>query len=365
MRNFAQTFLLVLLWGTAHAEVAVPTWTQPVIDLTGTLTQQQVLALNQRLAEMEQRKGAQIGILIVPSTKPESLFQFTLRVFESWKPGRKGVDDGILFTVAKQDGTVFIMTGYGMEGPLPDARVKDIVSDIVLPRLKRGEFYGGIDAGVSALIAVVESEPLPPPEHSSARCFSVTPKNGVAIPPWTQPVIDLTDTLDPVRLQALNERLAAFEYRKGAQIGVLIVPSSQPEDIAQFTTRVCSTWKLGRDGVDDGVILAVAKDYKQLNITVGPGLDKYLDYATLSQILNQIISPNLMVGEFDAGINDGVDAIMKVIDKAPLPPPDHSWLASISRNLKAWFKQYFGETILIFLFGIVGGYFYARRRKAD
>lgn len=366
MRNFALVILLILLCGTAHAEVAIPPWTQYAIDLTGTLTPQQLQALNQRLAALEARKGAQIGVLIVPTTRPEAHFQFTMRVFESWKPGRKGIDDGLLLMVAKNDDYYFLMTGYGMEGAVPDVKARHIVTDIIIPRVKSAGYYAGIDAGLSALIEIVDKEPLPPPvrDHSSDECSGEKPPGGVAIPPWTQHVIDLDGALDPGRLQALNRRLEAYEYRKGAQIGVLIVPTSYPESIEQFAMRVCGTWKLGRDGVDDGVLVTMSRDDKQLNITVGRGLEKVLDNAKLAQILNEIIAPNLMLSEFDAGIGEGVEAIIKVVDTVPLTPPDHSLMASVSRNFTPYFEKYFGVFILISLFGIVVLHRYTSRLKS-
>lgn len=367
MKILAQVILLMLLCGAVHAEVAIPPWTQYAIDLTGTLTPQQLQALNQRLAALEARKGAQIGVLIVPTTRPETTVQFATRVFESWKPGRKGIDDGLLVVLAKNDSYCLIMTGYGMEGAVPDVKAMHIVMDIIWPSVKRAGYYAGLNAGLSALIEIVDKEPLPPPvrDHSSDECSGEKPPGGVDIPLWTQHVIDLDGALDPGRLQALNRRLEAYEYRKGTQIGVLIVPTSYPESIGQFAMRVCGTWKLGRDGVDDAVLVTMSRDDKQLNITVGRGLEKSLDNAKLAQILNEIITPNLMLSEFDAGIGEGVEAIIKVVDTVPLPPPDHSLMASISRNFIPYLERYFGVFILITLIGIVVVYRYTSRPKAE
>jgi uncharacterized membrane protein YgcG len=368
MRNIVLTILLVLLCKAAFADVAIPPWTQPVIDLTGTLSPQQTQALNQRLAAFEARKGAQIGVLIVPTTQPETVFQYGMRVFDTWKLGRKGVDDGLLWVISADNGRWHILTGYGLEGVLPDAMVRRVAEESIDPYFNRGEIYTGIEKGVKALMKVVESEPLPPPsiEHASVDCPSVVrPKNALAIPPWTQPVIDLADTLEPGQLGALNKRLKAFEYRKGTQIGMLIVPTTEPENIAQFTMRVCADWKLGRDGVGDGVVMTIDKESKQFYITVGHGLDKVLDNAKLQQILNETIVPNLMIGEFNAGIVGAMDAIMKVVDTIPLPPPDHSSMTSISRRLSPYFDKIFGVFILIAMFVIVVMYRKTKQLKRD
>lgn len=111
----ARIFLLALLLaGVAHAEVAVPTLTARVTDLTATLNAQQIQALEARLAAFETQKGAQIAVLIIPTTQPETIEQFGIRVAEAWKLGRKGVDDGALLLVAKNDHTLRIEVGYGL-----------------------------------------------------------------------------------------------------------------------------------------------------------------------------------------------------------------------------------------------------------
>src|SRR3990172_8613367 len=165
MKSLAQLILLalLLLCGAAQAEVAVPPLTQRVTDLTSTLDAQQIQTLASRLAEFEANKGAQLAVLIVPTTQPESIEQFGIRVVEAWKLGRKGVDDGALLLVAKDDRTLRIEVGYGLEGVIPDAIAKRIVSEIIVPRFREGDFAGGIRAGVEQMIRLVDGEPLPPP----------------------------------------------------------------------------------------------------------------------------------------------------------------------------------------------------------
>ncbi len=167
-RFWTQFLLLVLLIGSAQAEVAVPTLGQRVTDLTSTLDAAQTRALEAKLAAFEASKGSQIAILLVPSTQPETIEQFGIRVVDSWKLGRKGVDDGALLLVAKDDRKLRIEVGYGLEGALNDATAKRIVSEIIGPDFKRGEFYAGIDAGVDAIIKIVGGEPLPPPARAAS-----------------------------------------------------------------------------------------------------------------------------------------------------------------------------------------------------
>lgn len=160
--------LALLLSGVARAEVAVPQLTQRVTDLTATLDAQQTQTLEARLADFEAKKGTQLAVLIVPTTQPESIEQFGIRVVEKWKLGRKGVDDGALLIVAKDDRALRIEVGYGLEGVLNDATANRIIEEIIVPNFKRGEFYAGIESGMAAMMQLVRGEPLPPPTQRAS-----------------------------------------------------------------------------------------------------------------------------------------------------------------------------------------------------
>ena len=165
---FLWMWLALLFTGAAQAEVAVPPLAHRVTDLTSTLDAQQAQALEARLAAFEAKKGAQLAVLLVPTTQPETIEQYGIRVAETWKLGRKGVDDGALLLVAKEDRALRIEIGYGLEGALNDATAKRIVAEIITPYFRRGEFYAGIDAGIAAMMKVIEGEPLPPPKRAAA-----------------------------------------------------------------------------------------------------------------------------------------------------------------------------------------------------
>ena len=159
-----RVLLGLLVAFAAWAQVAVPPYSAPVVDQTGTLTREQQAALSRMLQEFEARKGSQIAVLLVPTTAPEEIEQYSIRVGEQWKAGRKNVDDGAILVVAKNDRAVRIEVGYGLEGALPDATANRIIREAILPRFREGDFYGGITAGVDRMIRVVDGEPLPAPE---------------------------------------------------------------------------------------------------------------------------------------------------------------------------------------------------------
>ncbi|MDE2149539.1 MAG: YgcG family protein [Gammaproteobacteria bacterium] len=154
--------------GAASAEVAVPPVAR-VTDLTGTLSAAQQQTLSGKLAAFERGKGSQIAVLIVPTTRPETIEQYGIRVADAWKLGRKDVDDGLILLVAKDDHRLRIEVGYGLEGAVPDAIANRVIDEIIAPRFKRGDFYSGIDAGVDALIKIIDGEPLPPPRPAHVR----------------------------------------------------------------------------------------------------------------------------------------------------------------------------------------------------
>lgn len=155
--------LLLCFSFAARAEVAVPPLVGRVVDQTATLSSGDIASLQQTLRAFESRKGSQIAVLIVPTTDGEAIEQFSLRVAEAWKIGRRKIDDGALLVVAKNDRKLRIEVGYGLEGALTDVTAKRIIDEDITPKFKSGDFAGGISAGVDRIIKVVDGEKLPEP----------------------------------------------------------------------------------------------------------------------------------------------------------------------------------------------------------
>ncbi len=129
--------------------------------------------LEQKLAAFQAKKGSQIALLIVPSTQPEEIEQYAIRVVEKWQIGRDKVDDGLLVLVAKDDRKIRIEVGYGLEGAVPDLYAKRVISEVISPRFKQGDFYGGLDAGLNSLIGLVDGEPLPAPSNAQVSGMGI------------------------------------------------------------------------------------------------------------------------------------------------------------------------------------------------
>ena len=176
----AWRILLLALTGLSALLLQAPAFAQPlqpipalsarVTDLTGTLDAAQKRELEARLAAIEQRKGAQVVVLMVPTTQPEAIEQYGIRVAEAWKIGRgrvegQRVDDGVILLVAKDDRRVRIEVGYGLEGAIPDAYARRIIAESITPRFAQGDFNGGLLAAVQSLERLIDGEDLPAPSR--------------------------------------------------------------------------------------------------------------------------------------------------------------------------------------------------------
>ncbi|MCX8048466.1 MAG: TPM domain-containing protein [Methylohalobius sp.] len=159
---------LALGAGLALSQLAVPPLTGRVVDLAGVLEAEQKGDLERRLAAFEAEKGSQIAVLVVPTTQPEPIEAYSIRVVEEWKLGRQGIDDGLLVLLAVQDRAVRIEVGRGLEGAIPDAVAKRVIEEVMLPQFRQGNLYAGLAAGIDKILGLIRGEPLPPPRSKRA-----------------------------------------------------------------------------------------------------------------------------------------------------------------------------------------------------
>ncbi len=152
----------------AEALAPIPALDAPVVDTTGTLSAADVSRLQAQALDLQRRKGSQLQILIVPTTAPESIEQYAQRVFDQWKLGRQGVDDGVLLLVAKDDHQARIQTGYGLEGAIPDITAGRVIQEYLVPKFRAGDFAGGLDDATAQLVRLIDGEALPAPMAPSA-----------------------------------------------------------------------------------------------------------------------------------------------------------------------------------------------------
>jgi len=164
---FATPLLLALLyvapWAGAQQLAAIPALDSPVVDTTGTLDAAARGQLEQQALALQRRKGSQLQVLMVPSTQPEDIEQYTQRVFDAWKLGRKGIDDAVLVVVAKDDHKVRIQPGYGLEGAIPDITAGRVIREYMAPKFRTGDYAGGLADATAQLVNLIDGEPLPEP----------------------------------------------------------------------------------------------------------------------------------------------------------------------------------------------------------
>lgn len=145
------------------------------------------------------------------------------------------------------------------------------------------------------------------------------------IPGFASPVVDATGTLDALTVQQLEQQASALQQRKGSQLQVLMVASTAPETIEQYAVRAFEQFKLGRTGVDDGLLLVVAKDDRKVRIEVGYGLEGAIPDITAGRVIQEYLVPRFRQGDYAGGITDATAQLVKLVDGEPLPEPVASY----------------------------------------
>ncbi|PJI46596.1 MAG: dehydrogenase [Pseudomonas sp.] len=242
---------LLLCWAAVlqAAPVAIPPLSARVTDLTQTLDASQRAQLESQLAGLEQRKGAQIAVLLIPTTGEDSIEDYAVRAFEQWKLGRKGVDDGVLLVVAKNDRALRIEVGYGLEGTITDVQAGRIIRDTIVPHFKTGDFAGGIQAGVDSLVALVEppaAAPAEPDENAADQLPQTGPAENYS-DAYSNRNASAAEEIPPARLVALLGLLV------GVPLLGMLLPVSWMRQRSMGRYLLCSGLV---GGIAAGVLLA-------------------------------------------------------------------------------------------------------------
>ncbi|MCP8467427.1 YgcG family protein [Pseudomonas sp. ZM23] len=250
---------LLLCWTALlqAAPVAIPPLNARVTDLTQTLGSAQRAQLESQLAGLEQRKGAQLAVLMLPTTGEDSIEDYAVRAFEQWKLGRKGVDDGVLLVIAKNDRALRIEVGYGLEGTITDVQAGRIIRDAIVPRFKTGDFAGGVQAGVDNLIALIDppanaapqdqpgdrAAPIAPASNYSDIYSNQNANTPEAIPPARLlgllallvgvPLLCLLFPVQWLRQRSMGRYLLCSALVGGVASAVLLLSETNPEALQQ------------------------------------------------------------------------------------------------------------------------------------
>jgi uncharacterized protein len=228
------------------AAPAPPHLSQHVTDQTGTLTAEQIAALEAPLVALEQRKGAQVAILVVGSTGEQALEDYSLAVAEANKLGRAKPDDGLLLLVAKDDRKARIEVGYGLEGAVTDAMASRIIREYLAPKFRNNDYYGGLSDAEGALVKLVDGEPLPAPVAAGNQDSGTNPLFFAAILGLFVGMFAGGTGLKPVALR----RLGAAAIAGG--IGWLLFSVGLSVLVAAVIAFVVSSGGAGRFGSGSG-----------------------------------------------------------------------------------------------------------------
>ncbi len=239
---------LASLQGLAHSQAlqAIPPLSARIIDTTATLKAEQVQAIEARLRAFEAARGTQIVVLMVPTTAPEDIADFTQRVGDAWKIGRRDIGDGLLLIIAKNDRTLRIAPAKALEGAVPDLAARQVIDRSIAPRFREGDFAGGIDAGLSRLMALIAGEALPEPRGASGRSKSASD--------WTDALVLLLVAV-PVLARRLTgwfgRKLACLVTGLGAGLltwasgaGLILVLLSVPLAVLWGLIATMATWRV-------------------------------------------------------------------------------------------------------------------------
>ena len=219
-RALLALLLLVCTVLGAHAQQLqpVPPLTARVIDTSGTLLPAQIAALDAKLAGLEQEKGSQVVVLVVPTTAPEDIAAYAHRVGDTWKIGRREVGDGLLLVVAVQDRRLRIEVAKALEGAVPDIAASHIINDAIAPHFRTGNFAAGIEAGVDQIAARIRGEPLPPVVAPGQRGGD-TPFDGIGLFELAVLLFILVPVINAFARGIFGRKLGALAT--GAGIGTL------------------------------------------------------------------------------------------------------------------------------------------------
>ena len=310
-------FALIFPATAAWSEVAVPPLKTRVTDLTNTLSATQTTQLESDLTALEQRSGAQLAVLLLPSTAPESIEQFSMRVVETWKLGHKGRDDGVLLLVAKNDRRLRIEVGYGLEGKIPDAIARRVIDEAITPLFKQGDFAGGIAEGVTQLAALIEGQSSP--FQSAPTEPPAPPREDTVIEPRMLDLVrDLTGTVDEDLTWRLSRRLHDF-YNTGRTkpVYVLLVPSTGNEALSQYAERVLRLWgDTEQLDIDRSLLLVIAADIRQAAIAAGDGLRTKIPPGASEALTGQTLAARLQANDLSGALDAAIPGIEHLIDLA-------------------------------------------------
>ncbi len=318
------TLFLVLATSVASAAGLIRSGERGLLDRADALQTQTFYNAEKDLRALETEVGLQAAILVVDGLPPEArdpVGKAAETAFADWRANSQA-RERLLVLIDKASRRMAIIASDGLKARFPPAVLGQLSESVGSDALRVGDLDGAV-VGILRELRGLAGKAKTAADKGNVQAgmpMKIERVDGlIVVPALARPVTDLTATLLPSEIAALEARLLALEAQSKAQLAVLITPTTQPETIEQYSMRVVGAWKLGQDKVDNGVLLLVAKDDQAMRIEVGYGLEGALNDATAKRIISEVIGPRFKENDFFGGIQAGVERIAEVIRSEPVP----------------------------------------------
>ena len=360
MRYFILIFTLVCSFVAAQPTI-VPQLQQQVTDLTSSLNSQEKKELTRKLESIFNNTQVQIAVLIIPTTKDETIEQYATRVFNNWRLGDAKRNDGILIIVAWSDRTVRIQVGYGLEEKVTDALAGDIIRSNMIPAFKQQKLAKGLELAIIALNNQLTSQHQYSANPSESESASSSDHYYFAIfwvfavmffPFWFfhQGSNFCRACKSSVCISAIYLLDLFLFSDKTFSIAVLIVSTTKDETIEQYATRVFDNWRLGDAKRNDGILIVVAWSDRTVRIQVGFGLEEKVTDALAGDIIRSNMIPAFKQQKLAQGLELAINALNNQLTSQHQYPTNPSESESASSSDHYYFAIFWVFAVMFFPF---------------
>ena len=280
----------------------VPPLKGKVNDYANMLSKYTASQIEHKLADLEAKDSTQVVVLTVESLDGNSIEDFSMKVAETWKIGQAKKDNGVIFTISKKDRRMRIEVGYGLEGELTDAMSGRILDNIVSPHFKQGNYNAGIEDGINAIIAVVKQEYV-----SGVTLRELTQEN------LSAKVNDYANLLSKETTLRIEQKFDELNKTESIQMAILTVVMYDGDNLTNFAKNAAETWRKGQAITENSVFFVISKEFNNTHIETGTDLNNVLTNIIKSRILNRIVDSFLINGNYNDGIERGIDTIIKIV----------------------------------------------------
>ena len=351
LRSTAFRLLFLLLIQFTSLALAVPppavALKEMVTDLSGTIPAESLVYLVSTIAEDEKADGLRVRVVLIGSSTPEPIDDYAERLMVA-QPLTNAPDALLVIEPGAQTGRIVVRPEYRQRLSPMTARV--ILRESVFCYLRDGNPFSAVEQGARRMHEALRGKPVQGTSTLATAEQAMKPdtRGMVRIPPFA-PVVDLTGTLAPNDISGLTSDIEALRLRKGVQVAILMLPGVKPETIEQFALRTFESWKPGRKGEDNGVLIVVAKDQRRMRIEVGYGLEGVITDLVAGRIIGERVTPLFRKNDFSGGLMAGLEGISRVLslEQPPTAKPVDSGMPSSS---DLWI------TVVIVILGMAAGF---------